>query len=311
MLLPLTYLWAANTPVWEPGKVVAVEQVSMPAKTPDPTCHSVPKGEDLPEHCQPAYLRAQKFWRVTIEVGNKRLVVRPYRAPKFIDTLNQAGPNYVDPNLTAPSAVEVAIFSNKTVRFRADHGSGIPAIVDSQELLSRAEVASKAELPPAAKPSLPPSIAVAATPAAPAQPVTPASTGASSARVVLLEAGDFHDLEAQEFKAQDIGGGAAVYSFDGDASPAQIASNPPVFLVLADNEAAMGGNPELSRLQVGKGTRQMAYSVAKRHSASSLPITVTEVSATVRKISVAEPLPAGEYVVMLENSSRGFLFEVR
>jgi len=74
----------------------------------------------------------------------------------------------------------------------------------------------------------------------------------------------------------------------------------------------MGKNPELSRLQVGKGSRQTAYSVAKNHSASSIPITVdSSVPQTVRKIKVREPLPPGEYVVMLANSNRGFLFAVR
>jgi hypothetical protein len=45
-------------------------------------------------------------------------------------------------------------------------------------------------------------------------------------------------------------------------------------------------------------------------SASSQPITVTQVSATVWKINVKEPLPPGEYVVLWENSNRGFLFSV-
>ena len=73
----------------------------------------------------------------------------------------------------------------------------------------------------------------------------------------------------------------------------------------------MGGNVELSRLQTGKGTRQLAYSLTKRRSASSVPITVTQASATVRRVSVSEPLAPGEYVVLLESSGRGFLFSVR
>ena len=81
--------------------------------------------------------------------------------------------------------------------------------------------------------------------------------------------------------------------------------------MLADTEAAMEVNLELSRLQIGKGTRQVAYSLAKNRSASSLPIVVTRMSATVRKVSVREPLAPGEYVLLLEKSSSGFLFGVR
>ena len=73
----------------------------------------------------------------------------------------------------------------------------------------------------------------------------------------------------------------------------------------------MPANVELSRLQVAQGTRQLAYSLAKKRSASSLPITLTQVSATTRKLNVTEPLPPGEYVVLLENPNRGFLFAVR
>ena len=102
-----------------------------------------------------------------------------------------------------------------------------------------------------------------------------------------------------------------LYSFPGDSSDTRVASSKPVFLVLADSEAAMGGTPELSRLQVATGARQMVYSAAKKHSASSMPIVVTQVSGTVRKVSVQEPLPPGEYVVLLEKATRGFLFAVR
>jgi hypothetical protein len=297
-LLSSLSLWAAaETPLWEPGKVVAVEQVSSPAKTPDPSCRAVPKGATPPARCRPSNLRAEQFWRVTVDVGNKRLVVRPYRAPKLINALNQAGTVYVDPNLTAASSVEVAILSSKAVRLRADQGQGMPAIVDSQVLLSKSEVPVKAELSAPPRPKA----AAAATPVS----VTSAS------KVVLLENNDFSDLEVQEIKSQDIGDGAVLYSFVGDSSQTQTASNTPVFLVLAESEAAMSGNPELSRLQVGKGTRQMVHSLTKNRSASSLPIMVTQVSATVRKVSVRERLAPGEYVLLLENSNRGFLFDVR
>ena len=111
---------AAETAIWEPGKVIAVEQVSTPAKTPDPTCRSVPKGEDPPARCRASNLRAEQFWRVTLEVGNKRLVVRPYRSPKLIDALSQDRAVYIDPNLTPASSVEVALFSSKAIRLRAD-----------------------------------------------------------------------------------------------------------------------------------------------------------------------------------------------
>ena len=273
---------AADTLLWEPAKVAAIEQVSTPAKEPDPSCRSVPRGATPPPRCRPSNLRAEQFWRVTVDVGNKRFVVRPYRAQNLLDALNQDAPDYVDPHLTAASSIEVAVVSNKTIRLRTDQGSGIPALVDSQELLSSPQVPLKTE-----------------------------SIPRSAARVVLLENGDFRDLEVQDFKSQDIGDGAAIFSFSGAASPVRVGSNKPVFLVLVDSEAAMPANVELSRLQVAQGTRQLAYSLAKNRSASSLPIAVTQVSATTRKLSVTEPLPPGEYVVLLENSHRGFLFSVR
>ena len=133
----VTLLRAADTTLWEPGKVVAVEQVSTPAKEPDPTCRAVPKGATPPAQCRPSNLRAQQFWRVTVEAGNKRYVVRPYRAQSLLNSLNQSETDYVDPNLTAGSAIEVAVVSSKTVRIRTDQGQGIPAIVDSQELLAK------------------------------------------------------------------------------------------------------------------------------------------------------------------------------
>ena len=129
----------------------------------------------------------------------------------------------------------------------------MPAIVDSQELLSKTE--------------------------------PPVSFGW---KVVLLENSDFHDLEVQELKS---------HSFAGAASPIRSASKTPVFAVLDG-----AGNVELSRLQVGKGTRELA---------SPVPIVVTQVSATLRKFTVKDPLPSGEYVILLEGSNRGFLFTVR
>jgi hypothetical protein len=284
---------AADNPLWEPGRVVAVEQVSTPAKEPDPSCRTLPKGATPPARCRPSALRSEQFWRVIVDVGNKRFAVRPYREAKLLDALNQDGTDYVDPHLTAASSIEVAIVSSKAIRIRTDQGPGIPAIVDSQELLSTAQVVSKVESAPSPRPQ---GFFARAT---------------SSSKVVLLENSDFLDLETQEIESQDIGDGAVLYSFNGVSSPIRVASNKPVFLVMAESESATGGNVELSRLQVGQGTRQMPYSVTKNRSASSIPISVTHVSTTLRKVNVAEPLPPGEYVVLLENSNRGFLFEVR
>jgi hypothetical protein len=293
---------AADTALWEPAKVVSVEQISVPARDPDPSCHSVPKGENLPERCRPENLRAQTFWRVTVDVGNKRFVVRPYRTPKFLDSLNQSGTLYVDPKLTTASAVEVAVLSNKAIRLRTDQGQGTPALIDSQNLIAGAPA-------PAPRPKAAP-VAVARISATAPTPSAPAPSGLAASKIVLLENSDFRDLEIQDFKSQDIGDGAVLYSFAGAASENQAASNPPVFLVLAENEAAAGGDVELSRLQVAKGTRQLVYSVSKKHSASSIPISVMQVSATVRKITLPAPLPPGEYVLLLENSAHGFLFGV-
>jgi hypothetical protein len=223
-------------------------------------------------------------------VGNKRYVVRPYHEPSLIDALSQDGTVYVDPNLTAASSVEVAVLSNKAIRLRADQGPGMAAIVDSQELISKSETPLKVELPSPSRPKA-------------GAPIL------SNTKVVLLESSDFVDLEIQEIQSQDIGDGV-VYSFTGNSSQAKIHSNPPVFLVLAESEAAMGGSPVLARLQVSKGTRELAYSPANRRAVSSLPIIVTDASATLRKVKVKEPLPPGEYVVLLENSNRGFLFAV-
>ena len=244
---------AADTPLWEPAKVVSVEQVSSPAKEPDPSCRAVPRGATLPARCRASNLRAQQYWRVTVDVGNKRFVVRPYRAPNLLDALNQDAPDYVDPQLTPASSLEAAVVSSKTIRLRTDQGSGIPAIVDSQELLSR----------PVPK--------LYVDPPAPRSPQANVPVKSAS-KVVLLDNSDFVDLEVQEAQSQDIGDGAALFSFTGDASPVRAGSDKPVFLVLADSQAAMPANVELSRLQVGQGSRQLAYSLAKKRSASSLPI---------------------------------------
>jgi len=194
--------------------------------------------------------------------------------------------------LTPGSPIEAAIVSAKVIRLRTNQSQGIPAIVDSQELLSTPQVASRADVTQLNR-----------------LPVT--RSVAPGSKVVLLENSDFVELEVQEARSQDIGDGAAVYSFPGDSSPARANSKTPVLLVLAESDSAAVGNVELSRLQVGKGTRQIAYSLTKNRSASSIPISITAVSATVRKISVREPLPVGEYVVLLENSNRGFLFTIR
>jgi len=82
----------------------------------------------------------------------------------LLDALNQDAADYVDPKLTADTPVEVAIISSKTIRLKTDRGQEMPAIVDSQELLSKTEAPRKI----------------------------------TDSRVVLLENSDFHDLEVQE-----------------------------------------------------------------------------------------------------------------
>jgi hypothetical protein len=168
---------SAQAPLWELGKVVAVEEVSVPAKAPDPSCLAIPKGATPPARCRASNLRAQHYWRVTVEVGNRRFVVRPYRAQNLLDALNQDGADYVDPKLAAASPVEVAIISSKTVRLRTDPGQEMPAIVDSQELVSKTE----------------PSVSF-------------------GSKVVLLENSDFHDLEVQEFKLSFAGAASPIRS---------------------------------------------------------------------------------------------------
>lgn len=290
--LTLVPAWAwAETARWEPGKVVSVEQIVTPAKTPDPSCRTVPRGETLPARCRPDNLRAEQYWRVTIDVGNKRYVVRPYRAPKFIDVLNQSAVAYVDPNLAAGASVQVAVYANQSIRIRTGQGDGLPATLDSEDTIGAAAVTTP----------------VVAQQAAPISPVrTTAAEPPGPSKVVLLEHGDFIDLEVQPLKSQEIGDGAVLYSFGGNSSHSRINSNPPVFLIMGANEAA-----ELASLQVGKETRQLLYSSLKKRSASPVAVTVTQVSDTLRRVTLSEPLPPGEYAFLLPDSGRAFLFAVR
>jgi hypothetical protein len=181
----------------------------------------------------------------------------------------------------------------------------VPAAVDSQEIISGAVVS---------KPAPPQQEVVVRTPAppiAPVAPLTPARAAdpvPSEFRIVLLDNGDFIDLETQELKAQDIGDGAALYSFAGDSSRARVSSNKPVFMILGGSDAT---NPELSRLQVGKGTRELVYSQIRKKSASALAITMTRVSDTLRRVTVNEALAPGEYVFIVPGSGRAFLFDLR
>jgi hypothetical protein len=273
--------------------VLAIEPVVTPAKAPDASCRNVPRGETPPPRCRPDNLRGEQFWRVTIDVGNKRYVARPYRTPKFIDSLNQAGPVYVDPNLAVGASVEVAVYPNQTIRIRTDQGDGLPASVDSVDQIGPAvtEVPTRAEPRPVTQ----------SVPASSPRATSAVSPGPS--KIVLLEGGDFIDLEVQELKAQDIGDGAVLFSFAGDSSQTRINTPKPVFLILGGNEAV-----ELSRLQVGKGTRQLVYSSTRKHSASAVAATVTPVSDTTRRLSPSELLAAGEYVLLLPDSGRAFLF---
>jgi len=179
----------------------------------------------------------------TVDVGNNRFDVRPMQTPGALYLLSQGDNQYLDPQLTAPSSIEVAILSAKAVRLRTNGGKELYAMVESQKLLS----------------------------APPSHPLAP---GTSAARVVLLEDGDFRDLEVQDIQSQDIGDGAMLYSFTGASSPARVGSNRPLLLVMTDHEAAMPTNVERSRLQIGQGTRQIVYSPSKKRSASSIPVTV-------------------------------------
>jgi hypothetical protein len=175
--------------------------------------------------------------------------------------------------------------------------------VESQENISN-DVVSKV-VPPTPAVVRAPATTAAVPAAAPARAV---EAGQPEFKIVLFDNGDFIDLEAQETKPQDIGDGAALFSFAGDSSRARMSSNKPVFMILGGIEA---GTPELSRLQVGKGTRELVYSQIRKKSASSLSLTVTKVSDTLRRATVSEPLAAGEYVFLVPGFNRAFLFSVR
>jgi hypothetical protein len=92
-----------------------------------------------------------------------------------------------------------------------------------------------------------------------------------------------------------------------DSSRTRVSSDKPVFLIMGVER----GNVELARLQVGKGSRQLLYSAAKKRSASSRAVTITQASDTLRRVTVNEPLEPGEYVLLMEDSSRAFLFQAR
>jgi len=191
------------------------------------------------------------------------------------------------------------VYSSKIIRLRTDQGDGLPAAVDSQEIISGVVVSKAA----------PPQQEVAVRAAAPSIAQARAADPVQSEfKIVLLDNGDFIDLEGQELKAQDIGDGAALYSFVGDSSRVRVSSNKPVFMILGSGESS---NPELSRLRVGKATRELVYSQIKKKSASAVPVTVTRVSDTLRRVTVNETLAAGEYVLIVPGSGRAFLFGLR
>lgn len=287
----------AQSSHWQPGRVVAVEEISTPAKTPDPDCRNLPRGQTLPAHCRPANLQPEHYWKVTVDAGNTRYVVRPYRPPKFIETLNQERPFYIEPKLTAGMKIEVAVFPNNSVRLRTDRGEGFSAMIDTQDALGAVETGSE---PKSAEPKRPDTRAAAP----PAAPVAAVATG--SLKIVALENGDFVDLEGQDFKVQDIGDGAALYTFTGESSPVSLSSNQQSFLLTGAAAPAV----ELSVLQVGKGTRQLLYSAVKKRSASPIPTTVSQVSDTVTRVTVSQSLAAGEYVFLV-GTNRAFLFKIR
>ena len=225
------------------------------------------------------------------DMGNKRFVVRPYRAPNLLDALNQDAPDYVDPQLTPASSLEAAVVSSKTIRLRTDQG-GDPAIVDSQELLSR----------PVPK--------LYVDPPAPRSPQANVPVKSAS-KVVLLDNSDFVDLEVQEDPVPGYWRWRRALFVHRRRFPRfePVPTSPSSSCwPIARRPCPRMSNSRACRS--AEGSRQLAYSLAKKRSASSLPITMTQVSTTLRKLSVAEPLPPGEYVVLLDNSNRGFLFEV-
>ncbi len=290
---------AADSVVWEPGRVTDVLMQMVPAKEPDASCKAVPRGSTPPPNCRPQNLKAQVYWRVTLETSTRRMVVRPYRQPNLMQTLNDNALMYVDPMIAAGASVEVAIVSKNTIRFRTDLGQGTLAQVDSQELLSSAS-------PPAGKIplSLPPPKPIGA-------PTVALPAVDSALKIVLLENSDFRDLEVQQIAAQDIGDGASLYTFSGDASAVRVGSNRPVFLVLTGSEGEAGAGVDLARMQVGRGQRQLVYSRAGRKSASSVAVSITKVSPTVLRVTVGQALTPGEYAILPAGLNRGFLFEIR
>ncbi len=94
--------------------------------------------------------------------------------------------------------------------------------MDSQEIISGV-VVSKA-MP--SQPEVP--VRVAPPPIATVAPPRAADPVQSELKIVLLDNGDFIDLETQELKAQDIGDGVALYSFAGDSSRTRVNSNKPL-----------------------------------------------------------------------------------
>src|SRR5262249_24707547 len=97
--------------------------VSTPDKEPGPECRNLPRGSTPPPACRPANLHGDTYWKVTIETNGKHYVVRPYRAPKILEAINQERPAYIDPKLAAGDSVEVAVYP-KSLRIRKDQGDG-------------------------------------------------------------------------------------------------------------------------------------------------------------------------------------------
>jgi len=225
------------------------------------------------------------------------MVVRPYKQPT-LGILNENGVTYLDPMLAAGATVEVAIVAKNTLRYRTDLGQGNTAQIDTQALLTGSAAPPVGKIPL----SLPPPKPVGA-------PTVELPAVSSALKVVLLENSDFRDLEVQQVRSQDIGDGASLYSFSGEASSTVAGSNRPVFLVLAEGET--NGQVELARLQVSKGVRQVVYSAAGKKSASSVPVLVTRVSPTVFRVTVNQGLAPGEYAILPAGLNRAFLFQIK
>src|SRR5215472_9190162 len=121
--------YAADSLVWEPARVTDVQKTVVPAREPDASCNATPRGTTPPPQCRPQNLRAQTYWRMTIETGSRRMVVRPYKQPT-LGILNENGVTYLDPMLAAGATVEVAIVAKNTLRYRTDLGQGNTAQID-------------------------------------------------------------------------------------------------------------------------------------------------------------------------------------